>query len=217
MNPRALATDIVATWLKSNAFPDRLLEGLSDHRAWVMEVVLGVVRRRRSLDWICNILVRHEPDNRLRPILLVGLYQLLFMKTAEAYAVVNETVEMTRGQPCLGTTDGFRERRAPQRRPAKTSAPAKARATAGRHSFLPSGQPAGSMDARPGPRRRPPALPLEQQESADHPGALPFPRLARRIPCTPERRRHPRRPAPVCTRALSRPAAWCAPAGPAGL
>jgi len=92
-NSRRAAADIVYAWLRTKAFPDRLVEGVESDRAFVMEVVYGVIRWYRSLEWIRTQFVPHKPNSRLNAFLLVGLYQLFFMDHVAPYAAVNETVE----------------------------------------------------------------------------------------------------------------------------
>ena len=91
-NSRAVAARIVARWLKSADFPDRLLEDISTDRAFVMEMVYGIVRRRRTLDWVIARCADRRPAKEAVPYLLVGLYQLLVMDNVAPHAAVSETV-----------------------------------------------------------------------------------------------------------------------------
>ncbi len=92
-NSRATAARIVATWLTEGQFPDRMLEADIADRAFVTELVLGVVRRHRSLEWLRASLVPRRPVTAIDACLMVGLYQLLFLDDVQPYAAVNETVE----------------------------------------------------------------------------------------------------------------------------
>ncbi len=92
-SPRAVAAEGVAAWLTTGAYPDRLIQAVDRDRAFVMEALYGVIRRRRSLEWIVRPLLRRPPPTALRACLYVGLYQLLFMDTVAPHAAVNETVE----------------------------------------------------------------------------------------------------------------------------
>lgn len=91
-NPRAVAVDIVAKWLDSGKFPDRMVEDIAEDRAFVMEVVYGVARWRGALEWTIRRISAGKADERAVPYLFGGLYQILFMDTVAAYAAVNETV-----------------------------------------------------------------------------------------------------------------------------
>ena len=92
-NARAVAARLVGRWLRAGHFPDRLLEQDVAARPFVMEVVFGVARRKRSLEWIVARCAAKPPDDQVLPYLLVGLYQILFMDQVAQYAAVNETVE----------------------------------------------------------------------------------------------------------------------------
>ena len=92
-NSRAVAAGIIWEWLETGAFPDHLVETVEDDRAFVMEVVYGITRWKRSLEWIVKHSAKRKPDPEIIPFLFVGLYQVLFMNKVEDYAVVNETVE----------------------------------------------------------------------------------------------------------------------------
>ncbi len=91
---RFVAVQIIAKWLSDGDFPDRLLaDAKVDSRPFVMEIVYGVVRWRRLLDGIVRILSSRQPDSKLRPYLLVGVYQIFKMESLPSHAVVYETVE----------------------------------------------------------------------------------------------------------------------------
>lgn len=68
-----------------------------EDRGLAQELVLGVVRRRPTLDWL---LARRTEGRRQRPevrtVLHVGLYQLLFLDRIPPHAAVHETVELAR-------------------------------------------------------------------------------------------------------------------------
>ena len=92
-NARGTAARILAEWLARGDFPDRQLDAVAADHAFVMEMVLGVVRWRRALEWLLRKLAPRPPDRPVRALLLVGLYQLLWLDDVEPYAAVNETVE----------------------------------------------------------------------------------------------------------------------------
>ena len=91
-NSRERAADIIGRWITTGDFPDRLIEGVDRDRAFVMEVVFGVVRWKKTLDWVIAK-YSSRPNKRLVPFLYTGLYQLLLMDNVAEYAAVNETVE----------------------------------------------------------------------------------------------------------------------------
>ncbi len=92
-NSRLAAARIVSSWIKSDTFPDRELDAVENARAFVMEVVLGIVRWYGALTWIRDRRVQQRPRPAVDACILVGLYQLLFMDDVQEYAAVNETVE----------------------------------------------------------------------------------------------------------------------------
>ena len=102
-NPRAVAAGIVGEWLKTGAFPDHLIESVDSHRAFVMEVVYGVARWKRTLEWVLKRCAERRPDAEVMPYLYVGIYQVFMMDNMEDYAAVNETVEIVKqsGMPHL--------------------------------------------------------------------------------------------------------------------
>jgi 16S rRNA (cytosine967-C5)-methyltransferase len=91
-NSRAVCAEIIGRWLKTGDFPDRMVAENTGDRAFVMEVVYGVARMRRTLEWLIRQYVKGAPDKRAVPYLHVGLYQIVFMDSVAEYASVNETV-----------------------------------------------------------------------------------------------------------------------------
>ncbi|HEX9682368.1 MAG TPA: transcription antitermination factor NusB [Acidimicrobiales bacterium] len=61
-------------------------------RGLVTELVYGVTRMRRSLDWMADRHVLEEPDRRARRLLRLGAYQLAYLTSIPAHAAVDETV-----------------------------------------------------------------------------------------------------------------------------
>lgn len=92
-NSRAVAARLVGEWLDREAFPDRLIASVESDRAFVMEMVYGVVKWKRLIEWVARECSGRTPDNAVMPFLLVGLYQVLLLDTVSDYAAVHETVE----------------------------------------------------------------------------------------------------------------------------
>ncbi len=97
-NSRLAAARLVADWLKTAEFPDRLMESVAADRGFIMELVYGIIRRHRALEWIRSQLVERKPQTELEAVLLVGLYQLCFMDNVAEYAAINETVEAAKAE-----------------------------------------------------------------------------------------------------------------------
>jgi len=97
-NPRAACIEALTRWEKGTEFADAILhraleeERLSTlDRSLFMEIFYGVIRCRRTLDFLIGKLRDEEADTRTRQALRTGLYQLLRTRVPR-YAAVNETV-----------------------------------------------------------------------------------------------------------------------------
>lgn len=96
--PRLKAVRIIYRWLERGDFPDNLLEGISSNRAFIVELVHGVIRWKRTINWIIRQYAHARPDRKTYPFLLVGIYQLFMMENMEDYAAVMETVEASKSE-----------------------------------------------------------------------------------------------------------------------
>lgn len=94
--PRAAAAEVVREWLETGRYPDRLVAQHTDSRPFLMEVVYGIARWRRTLEWVVRRCARRIPEPPLLSCLLVGLYQVLLMDRVAPHAAVHETVEAAR-------------------------------------------------------------------------------------------------------------------------
>jgi 16S rRNA (cytosine967-C5)-methyltransferase len=90
---RAIAVGAIRAWLETEAFPERLIPADAPDHAFVVELVQGVARWKRRLEWIARKLAEHPPDAGSLPYLLIGLYQLYLLEHVAPYAAVDETVE----------------------------------------------------------------------------------------------------------------------------
>jgi 16S rRNA (cytosine967-C5)-methyltransferase len=106
MNSRGTAAGIIGKWIKTGDFPVRLVDENTADRAFVMEVVSGVARWQRMLEWCIRQCVKGSVDQRAMPYLLVGFYQIFLMDTVTDYAVVNETVNAIKTN-CSTHLSGF--------------------------------------------------------------------------------------------------------------
>ena len=91
-NTRTQAALQLEHWLRTGDFPNRQLDSLEHDRSVLVEMVQGVVRWKRTLEWISERWIRRTPDPVVQAFLWVGLYQLVFMDDVAGYAAVNETV-----------------------------------------------------------------------------------------------------------------------------
>ncbi len=96
LDSRLEATTVLARWLKTGEFPGRLIaDNVRDH-AFVTDLVLTAVRRKRSLEWVLGRFIRKNPGPDVRAALLVGACQLLFMPDVADHAAISATVEAVR-------------------------------------------------------------------------------------------------------------------------
>jgi 16S rRNA (cytosine967-C5)-methyltransferase len=93
---RYVAAEIIAGWLEKGIFPDHQLADIKDDRAFITELVYGVVRRKLTLEYIEQKFVQHRPENFILAALHIGVYQLCFMDSVEEYAAINETVNVVK-------------------------------------------------------------------------------------------------------------------------
>lgn len=92
-NSRSVAAEIITRWIESESFPDRQLAGVTDDRAFITELVYGIVRRKLALEYIEQKFIPRRPEDFILAALHVGVYQLCFMDNVEEFAAVHETVE----------------------------------------------------------------------------------------------------------------------------
>lgn len=96
MDSRLAAATVIARWLKTGEFPERLIADTVRDHAFVTDLVLTAVRRKRSLEWALDRFVRKNPGPDVRAALLVGACQLLFMPDVADHAAISATVEAVR-------------------------------------------------------------------------------------------------------------------------
>ena len=91
-NSRYVAAGIIARWYESGDFPDRMMTEVKDDRAFIMELVYGVVRRKLTLEYILQKFVNRRPEDFILAAMQIGVYQLCFMDHVEEFAAINESV-----------------------------------------------------------------------------------------------------------------------------
>jgi len=97
---RQIALAALREWRRERRFADSVISRLFakpeltvSNRAFALELFYGVLRNLLLLDFWIGCLRASRIDADLRDLLRLGLYQLLFLKTAE-HAAVYETVEL---------------------------------------------------------------------------------------------------------------------------
>ena len=96
VDSRFTAIQIVTRWLLTGDFPERLIADTVRDHAFVTDLVLTTVRRRRSLEWALSRFVRKNPGPNVQAALLVGACQLLFLPDVADHAALYATVEAVR-------------------------------------------------------------------------------------------------------------------------
>ncbi|BBB14674.1 ribosomal RNA small subunit methyltransferase B [Candidatus Rickettsiella viridis] len=99
-NPRALAAQIIARVLGGDSLTEAFAEGIpntveSRDRGFIQELCYGVIRWYEPLRQVCSYLLKkplNANDRDIYGLLLIGLYQFIYLKTA-AHAAVHETVQ----------------------------------------------------------------------------------------------------------------------------
>jgi 16S rRNA (cytosine967-C5)-methyltransferase len=110
--PREIAARVLKQRRSSHEFVERLLEpklgGLSrEDRALCQELVYGVVRWQKTLDWlIARKTGGREQNLTLQLLLELGLYQLFWLDRVPDHAAVHETVELCK-EMGFGAKAGF--------------------------------------------------------------------------------------------------------------
>jgi 16S rRNA (cytosine967-C5)-methyltransferase len=113
-SPREIAARVLRRRWNSPEYVETLLEqelaraGLSRlDRSLCQELVYGVVRRERTLDWLIARRTDGRPQDRAAQSLLrLGLYQIFWLQRIPAHAAVHETVELAKRTGC-GAKTGF--------------------------------------------------------------------------------------------------------------
>ena len=114
-SPREIAGRVLRRRWNSPDYVETLLEqelaraGLSSlDRALCQELVYGIVRWERTLDWLIARRTDGRPQQRTAQSLLrLGLYQIFWLQRIPAHAAVHETVELARRTGCGGKTGFF--------------------------------------------------------------------------------------------------------------
>jgi len=89
---RIVAARILTRWMEKEDFPDRLLADVKNDRAFITELVYGIVRRKLTLEYIEQKFIEHRPETFILSAMHIGIYQLCFMDSVEDFAAVNESV-----------------------------------------------------------------------------------------------------------------------------
>ncbi len=96
-NPRLVAAKLLTRIQKDDAYANLVLAGAelpAGQAQLITEIVYGVTRMRRALDYLLSSFVAKTPDPITHNLLRIGTYQLHMMHTP-VYAAVDQTVAAT--------------------------------------------------------------------------------------------------------------------------
>jgi len=104
MNIRAEAYDIIVKVLKHKEYSDNLLQQRakklrhqSEQIAFMYNLVKGTIKFQLKLDYICRQYTEtakfDKTDIKIKVLLYMGLYQLLYMNSVPDHAAIHETVD----------------------------------------------------------------------------------------------------------------------------
>ena len=100
VSARRVARDALVRIERDGAYANLVLPGLLGRsgldqrdRGFVTELVYGVTRMRRSLDWLIDRFLTRDPDAETRAALRLGAYQLVWLDTPP-HAAVDATVSV---------------------------------------------------------------------------------------------------------------------------
>ena len=93
-NSRAVAAQLLAEVITEETHIETLLARVGHDKPFIQELCFGVLRYLPQLEFIAKKLLKkpfHDKDTDIHMLVLVGIYQLLYLDTAE-FAAVNECV-----------------------------------------------------------------------------------------------------------------------------
>lgn len=87
---------ILSKVFKEKSYSTIALNFSSDTNDATTKIVYGVLERNIELDYIINLLCEKPPKQSIQILLKIAAYCLLYMDRLPNYAIVNETVELTK-------------------------------------------------------------------------------------------------------------------------
>ncbi|WP_294950588.1 transcription antitermination factor NusB [uncultured Eubacterium sp.] len=98
-NSRLTAFEVINGVLRENAYSNLSLEKALDgaenkDKAFVTRLVYGILERKLTLDYVINIYLKSKTKPKIKILLYMGTYQILFMDKVPDSAAVNETLKL---------------------------------------------------------------------------------------------------------------------------
>ena len=105
MSSRLIAFDLLYDVFKNEAYSNISLDNAlkkadKKDRAFISSLVLGVIERKLTIDYLLNPFLKTKPKPKVNIILLMGAYQLCFMDKVPSSAAINESVELAKQTGC---------------------------------------------------------------------------------------------------------------------
>lgn len=104
-NARLKAFEVIYDVLKNEAYSNLSLDSAikeikNEDKGFLNALVLGVIERRITLDYIIDKYLTERPKPKVKLLLLLGAYQLYYMDKVPSSAAINETVELSKSVGC---------------------------------------------------------------------------------------------------------------------
>ena len=98
-SPRLYAFEILDGILRRNAYSNIALDSAlknceKENRAFISQLVYGVIERRLTLEYIVNMHLKGKTKPKVKTILYLGAYQIYFIENIPVSVAVNETVKL---------------------------------------------------------------------------------------------------------------------------
>lgn len=99
-NSRIIAFDIVQSIFKDNAYSniaiEKSLTSVNDKdKGFVSRIVYGTIERKLTLEYAVNLYLNSKTKNKVKMLLMIGAYQILFMDKVPDAVAIFETVACT--------------------------------------------------------------------------------------------------------------------------
>lgn len=99
-NSRIIAFDIVQSIFKDNAYSniaiEKSLTSVNDKdKGFVSRIVYGTIERKLTLEYAVNLYLNSKTKNKVKILLMIGAYQILFMDKVPDAVAIFETVACT--------------------------------------------------------------------------------------------------------------------------
>lgn len=98
-NSRLTAFEVINGVLRENAYSNLTLEkALFDvdnkDKAFVTRLVYGVIERKLTMDYVISLYLKSKTKPKVKILLYIGAYQIMFMDKVPDSAAVNETLKL---------------------------------------------------------------------------------------------------------------------------